>query len=89
MSDADSSKSPIREVVGVDAPLNGFWPSRPADFRGQPRRCPPNSRSITVALLPPSVPALDPKVTLDTRQDKHISRSYAEQRGHPVELGPG
>ena len=61
MSDADSSKSPVPEVVGVDAPLNGFWPSRPADFRGQPRRCPPNSRSITVALLPPSSPCARPK----------------------------
>ena len=77
----DTSKRPVREVIGVDPRLNGFWSSRRADIEGRGAEL---SAAFQIDHGRPPTPIeslhLAQQATLETRQDKHSPRSYAEQR---------
>jgi conjugative relaxase-like TrwC/TraI family protein len=79
--DADPSKRPIREIVGVDPRLNQRWSTRRANI---------NIRRGELAIqfqqdhgrppTPVEVLQLAQQATLETRDAKHEPRSLAEQR---------
>jgi DNA primase catalytic core len=77
----NTSKRPIREVVGVHPRLNSFWSSRRADIEGRGAEL---SAAFQVDHGRPPMPIeslhLAQQATLETREDKHSPRSYAEQR---------
>jgi hypothetical protein len=78
---SDSSKRPVRELVGVDPALNARWSQRRASiehrqtelaaaFQRDHHRPPTMVEARTLAQ----------QANLETRQDKHEPRSLAEQR---------
>ncbi len=78
----DSSKRPVREIVGLDSRLAERWSSRSAaitvrtaelarQFQVEHHREPTAIESIRLAQ----------RATLETREAKHEPRSHAEQRG--------
>jgi DNA primase catalytic core len=77
----DTSKRPVREVIGVDPRLNGFWSSRRSDIEGRAAEL---SAAFQIDHGRPPTPIeslhLAQQATLETRQGKHSPRSYAEQR---------
>ncbi len=78
---ADHSKRAVREVVGVDPRLNAFWSSRRADIEVR-RDVLSATFQIDHGRPPTAIESLHlaQQATLETRQDKHSPRSYAEQR---------
>jgi DNA primase catalytic core len=77
----DTSKRPVREVIGLDPRLNGFWSSRRADIEDRGAQL---SAAFQIDHGRPPTPIeslhLAQQATLETRQDKHSPRSYADQR---------
>ncbi|WP_246080390.1 MobF family relaxase [Modestobacter altitudinis] len=74
-------KRPVREIVGVDGDLPGFWSSRrtaidarrallSAQFQADHGRPPTTTEAL----------ALAQRANLETRRAKHEPRSYAQQR---------
>jgi DNA primase catalytic core len=77
----DTTRRPIREIVGVDPALNAFWSSRRAAIDA--RRAELAAAFQVQHMRPPTeieAIALAQQATLETRPGKHEPRSFAEQR---------
>jgi DNA primase catalytic core len=77
----DTSRQPIREVVGVDPTLNAFWSSRRADIVVR-RAVLSAAFQVDRGRAPTTIEVrrLDQQANLETRPAKHSPRSYADQR---------
>ena len=78
---ADTSRRPIREVVGVDPALNAFWSSRRADIVVR-RAVLSGAFQVDHGRAPTTIEEghLAQQANLETRPAKHSPRSYADQR---------
>lgn len=77
----DPSKRPIREIVGIPTKLNELWSARDAAItRHLGRLTVQFQRRFGREPLPVEMFDLMDRATLQTRPDKHLKRSHAQQR---------